>query len=278
MLFRSGAERTFIPESEFHKIYRNARICLALYAVVIATALLTHSWIPIFLFVLPHVFGTWPMIVHNTTQHAGLAENVLDHRLNCRTVYMNPISRFVYWNMNYHVEHHMFPLVPYHALPRLHELVKADTPKPYYSIMEAWRELLPAVLRQRKDPGYYVRRQLPQGPARPDKGVVTAVDMPDAEGWIAVCPESRLAREDVLRFDHARKTYAIYRDDAGALFATDGICTHGNTHLADGYVKDGMIECPKHNGRYRLADGSPARAPICRGLATYPVEIGRAHV
>ncbi len=53
------------------------------------------------------------MIVHNTTQHAGLAEDVLDHRLNCRTVYMNSISRFIYWNMNYHVEHHMFPLVPF---------------------------------------------------------------------------------------------------------------------------------------------------------------------
>ena len=31
---------------------------------------------------------------------------------------MNPVSRFIYWNMNYHVEHHMFPMVPYHALPQ----------------------------------------------------------------------------------------------------------------------------------------------------------------
>ena len=30
-----------------------------------------------------------------------------------RTVYMNPISRFIYWNMNYHIEHHMYPLVPF---------------------------------------------------------------------------------------------------------------------------------------------------------------------
>ena len=37
---------------------------------------------------------------------------------------MNPISRFVYWNMNYHVEHHMFPMVPYHALPALHAEIK----------------------------------------------------------------------------------------------------------------------------------------------------------
>jgi fatty acid desaturase len=37
---------------------------------------------------------------------------------------MNPVSRWIYWNMNYHVEHHMFPMVPYHALPRLHALIK----------------------------------------------------------------------------------------------------------------------------------------------------------
>ena len=115
----SAAERTFIPESEFPKVYRNARIYVAIYGLAIAAAIAWQSWIPIFLFVLPQFFGTWLMIVHNTPQHAGLAENVLDHRLNCRTVYMNPISRFIYWNMNYHVEHHMFPLVPYHALPKL---------------------------------------------------------------------------------------------------------------------------------------------------------------
>ena len=67
------------------------------------------------------------------TQHVGLAEDVLDHRLNSRTVYMNPMIRFIYWNMNYHVEHHMFPMVPYHALPRLHEVIKHDCPTPYPS-------------------------------------------------------------------------------------------------------------------------------------------------
>ena len=40
-------------------------------------------------------------------------------------------------------------------------------------------------------------------------------------------------------------------------------------------IVGGTIECPKHNGRFRLADGSPARAPVCRGLCTYPVA-GRA--
>lgn len=265
-------ERTFIPESEFDKIRRNARIILAIYATIIAGSIFYQTWVPVFLFILPHFFGTWLMIVHNTTQHAGLAENVLDHRLNCRTVFMNPFSRFVYWNMNYHVEHHMFPLVPYHALPRLHELIKDDCPPPYPSILAAWREILPAILRQVKEPSYHVKRQLPPPKARVAETQHATEVKPDAEGWLEICAAADLGTADVIRFDHGKKTYALIRDEEGKLFATDGICTHGNVHLSNGLVKGKIIECPKHNGRFHLADGSPARAPICRGLATYPIE------
>jgi MocE subfamily Rieske [2Fe-2S] domain protein len=268
----TDAERLFIPATEFPKLFRVARIYLALYAVVIAVAVAWQSWIPIFLFVLPQFFGTWLMIIHNTPQHAGLAENVLDHRLNCRTVYMNPISRFIYWNMNYHVEHHMFPLVPYHALPKLHALIKDDCPPPYPSILAAWREIWPTILRQVKDPGYYVKRQLPAPRPRTTVPPATSDAQPDSAGWLEVCADADLKPADAMRFDHQRKTYALYRDDTGKLFATDGVCTHGNTHLGDGLVLDGQIECPKHNGRFRLADGAPARAPVCRGLATFPIE------
>jgi Na(+)-translocating NADH:ubiquinone oxidoreductase F subunit len=95
---------------------------------------------------------------------------------------------------------------------------------------------------------------------------------PDTEGWVAACEAIRLRPADVVRFDHGRKTYALCRDEEGNLFAIDGICTHGNTHLSDGLIKKRIIECPKHNGRYNLVDGSPARAPICRGIATYPIK------
>jgi fatty acid desaturase len=81
---------------------------------------------------------------------------------------MNPISRFIYWNMNYHVEHHMFPMVPYHALPKLHEIIKNDLPKPNNSMLEAYRELLPVVLRQLRYEDEYLHRELPPG-ARPYK-------------------------------------------------------------------------------------------------------------
>jgi fatty acid desaturase len=94
---------------------------------------------------------------------------------------MNPIFRFVYWNMNYHVEHHMFPMVPYHRLPDLHEVMKADTPRPYASTIEAYREIIPAILRQRKEPEWYVKRELPPSakPYRPElhgQVIVTAAE------------------------------------------------------------------------------------------------------
>ncbi|HVU45958.1 MAG TPA: NADH:ubiquinone reductase (Na(+)-transporting) subunit F [Terracidiphilus sp.] len=276
----SAAEKTFIPATEFSRVYRNARIYAAIYAAVIALSIYERSVLPLLLVGFTNFFGTWLMPIYGFTQHAGLAENVLDHRLNCRTVYMNPIHRYLYWNMNYHVEHHMFPLVPYHALPRLHAAVKEDCPAPYTSIFNAWREIVPAVLRQIKDPAYHVKRRLPEPKARIREACFTSEMQPDTEGWVEVCGAADIRRADAIRFDHARKTYALYRDEAGTLYATDGYCTHGNTHLSDGLVKGAIIECPKHNGRFNLIDGSPARAPICRGLATYPVDVrqGRIHI
>ena len=87
---------------------------------------------------------------------------------------MNPIFRFLYWNMNYHVEHHIFPTVPYHALPKLHEAIKADCPPPYPSSIAAYREIIPALARQLKDPTYFVRRELPLSAQRGPIGAAKA--------------------------------------------------------------------------------------------------------
>jgi fatty acid desaturase len=164
-------EKTFVPEMEHRKVFAVARIWLFIQLSVAAFALYLGSWLPAMLIgVLPTMYGGWLALYFGVTQHAGLAEDVLDHRLNARTVYMNPIFRFIYWNMNYHVEHHMFPMVPYHALPRLHLLLLPDMPKPYASTIEAYREIIPTLLRQLKEPAWYVERRLPEGakPYRPE--------------------------------------------------------------------------------------------------------------
>jgi fatty acid desaturase len=154
-------ETTFVPESESGRVYKVARIWLALFGCVIVACVMTRSILPAMFVGLPTFYGGWLSYYFGVTQHLGLAEDVVDHRLNTRTIYMNPFFRFVYWNMNYHIEHHLFPLVPYHALPRLHEAVKADCPPPYPSTIAAYGEIIPTLWRQLKEPGYYARRELP---------------------------------------------------------------------------------------------------------------------
>ncbi len=158
----SPDEMDFIPEMERAKVFTTARIWLAIHLAVIALAIYTGSILPVlFAGPLPTMYGAWVHIVTGLTQHAGMPENVTDHRLNCRTVYMNPVLRFIYWNMNYHIEHHMFPMVPYHRLPELHEEMKKYCPPAYRSVYDAYREIIPAVLRQVRDPSWAVQRPLP---------------------------------------------------------------------------------------------------------------------
>lgn len=156
-------EATFIPEMERAKVYRMARVYLGIVGLVLVACLAGRSVLPALVVGLPTLYGAWLGVLFGMTQHAGLDEDVLDHRLNSRTVMMNPVFRFLYWNMNYHVEHHMFPMVPYHALPRLHAAIKDDCPPPYPSLVAAFAEILPAILRQAKDPTYFVKRELPGG-------------------------------------------------------------------------------------------------------------------
>jgi fatty acid desaturase len=154
-------EKDFIPESEQPKAVLAARVHIAIYVATIALALYLRSWLPFMIIGLPRFYGCWHMVLVGLLQHGGLADNVLDHRLNSRTVYMNPISRFLYWNMNYHVEHHMFPMIPFHALPRLHELIKDDLPAPNPSMWHAYREMIPVFRRQLRNENYFLRRELP---------------------------------------------------------------------------------------------------------------------
>ena len=91
--------------------------------------------------------------------------------------------------------------------------------------------------------------------------------------WIRICSRNDIDAEDVMRFDHDGRTFAIYRSPEDTFHATDGLCTHEKIHLADGLVMDDIIECPKHNGRFSYKTGEARGAPVCIDLKTYPVKV-----
>jgi fatty acid desaturase len=153
--------RRWVPPAYHRQLIWSARACVAFYLAFTGLAVAIHSWYPIlFVFVARFVgapLHSWVTFI----QHAGLQENVDDWRENTRTVRMNPLIRLFYWNMNFHVEHHMHPTVPFHTLPSLHKEVESQSPPPYPNSFAAWAELLPTLWRQRKEPSYSAQRPVP---------------------------------------------------------------------------------------------------------------------
>ena len=93
------------------------------------------------------------------------------------------------------------------------------------------------------------------------------------DGWIKACDAGEIEMEDVIRFDYEDRTFAVYRTKDNRFYATDGLCTHGKVHLADGFVMDNIIECPKHNGQFDFTTGRAKRTPACVDLRIYPVKV-----
>jgi Na+-transporting NADH:ubiquinone oxidoreductase subunit F len=278
----SDEEISIVPTTERRRVIIEARIYLTILAAVVATCLATRSITAALLVGLPSFYGAWLVHLLNITQHAGLPENALDHRQVARTMLLNPIGRFLYLNMNYHIEHHMYPAVPYHQLPRLHNAIKHDLPAPNTSLLDAYREIIPALVRQRRDPAYQIHRPIPNSIAPPtarppatniihSAALAAEREVANRDG-VRICAVDDVEINDVVRFDHDNRTFAIYRLGTHTWYATDGICTHSRTvHLATGTVVGDRIECPKHNGQFHIPTGQPAQAPACKALNTHQV-------
>ena len=282
----TGDEADYVPESERHKVYRTARIDLAIYAVTVALAIGFRTWLPVVLIGGPRLYGACLFYFYGFTQHAGLGENVLDHRLNTRTVKMCRLNRFLYWNMNYHVEHHMFPMVPYYRLPELHEEISRDCAPVYPSLWAAYKEIIPAIGSPAQGPGVlraprtaarrrpvqraHAARRRPRAAAGHRDRSLRSRPMPQ---WIAACAADDIDPEDVIPFTRDGSDYAIYRSPDDVYYATDGHCTHEKTLLCDGLVMDGIIECPKHNGRFDYTSGKALGAPVLVDIRTYPTKV-----
>ena len=113
-------------DTQFGKMRFVSIMYLSAYVALFAWALTAQSWLPL-LFTFGASFIGGPLVwTVFFTEHPGLEVNVLDHRRNSRTVYTDPVMRFLCWNINYHIEHHMYPMVPFHQLPALHARIKSE--------------------------------------------------------------------------------------------------------------------------------------------------------
>ena len=151
-----------IPENVQAKAILNSRIYVVVWSLIALWSILASSWMPILYFLLPHFYGKTLHKLVAFTQHAGLARNIKDHRFSTREMHLNPILSFLYWKMEYHLTHHMFPTVPSYNLDKLHHHIKDQLPKTNNGLIDAYREIIPALIKQREDTSYFIKKDIPQ--------------------------------------------------------------------------------------------------------------------
>ncbi len=117
------AEGDYLPENSRPRIIREARWMALIYACLAASLI----WSPLVLWVwvVPVLLGQPVLRLYLLAEH-GDCPQVANMFQNTRTTFTNRLLRFLAWNMPYHVEHHVWPAVPFHRLPEVHALMREE--------------------------------------------------------------------------------------------------------------------------------------------------------
>lgn len=86
--------------------------------------------------------------------------------------------------------------------------------------------------------------------------------------WWPVVDESRLSDGAAFGADCGALRIAVYQV-AGALYATDSLCTHAFVPLEDGMLDGYEIECPVHQARFDVRNGECRRFPADKPLRVF---------
>ena len=144
------------PENQKKKILWNSRLYVLIWIGVFLYSYYIWSILPILYIILPTYIGKPIWFMVNVTQHLAAKVDTKDHRLSTYSIKINPILSFLYWKMEYHLEHHMFPMIPSYNLKKLQDEIKDQLPKPFNGLYDFYKTVLPSVIRLATDPnGYY---------------------------------------------------------------------------------------------------------------------------
>ena len=143
----SPSNKITAPKDQQKKITRNARFLLLIWFLIISVSFYFNTLWPIIFYFLPPFVGRPIHFAVNVTQHLAAKLDTKDHRLSTYTVILNPILSFYYWHMEYHIEHHMFPMVPSYNLKKLRQEIDKQLPKPFNGLFDFYKKVLPSLIK-----------------------------------------------------------------------------------------------------------------------------------
>jgi fatty acid desaturase len=157
-------EHVLFPAAEPEKrqrLFNWARTLLVGHTLLAVVSLAWGFWLLPVLITLAPFYGGWLLFLCNNTQHVGLQDNVPDYRLCTRTIILHPFVQFLYWHMNFHIEHHMYAAVPCYKLAQLHRAIEHDLPPSPVGLVATWQEITAILRRQQAEPSYQYVPPLP---------------------------------------------------------------------------------------------------------------------
>jgi fatty acid desaturase len=113
---------------------------LLFHTAVVAVALYTGKWQLLLFITIAWQIGMGIEHLWHQTEHIGRPYNVNDQRVCTRSIKVSPFVKMIYWGLDDHVEHHIFPVVPSKNLPKLHQMLLDYVPE-QTNIIECWKEM-----------------------------------------------------------------------------------------------------------------------------------------
>ncbi|MGJ4912154.1 fatty acid desaturase [Bradyrhizobium sp. HKCCYLS2033] len=115
----------WVPAGRRATIVREARAYATGYALLLLGSVALHSALLLWIWVLPLLLGQLILRPYLYAEHTG-CDHTRSAFHNTRTTFTTRVVHWLAWNMPYHVEHHAYPAVPFHALPKLHAIVDGE--------------------------------------------------------------------------------------------------------------------------------------------------------
>jgi len=95
--------------------------------------------------------------------------------------------------------------------------------------------------------------------------------------WLDVGAEVDFTEDEPAQVALGAHPVAVFRAE-GEWFALHDLCSHGHARLSEGFVENGCVECPLHQGLIDLRTGAPCSAPITESVRTYPIRVVNGRV
>lgn len=115
-------ERPYLPSEASDAVAASIRRQMALYALLLLASLPQANGLFLWMWLLPLAVGQPLLRFVLLAEHGGCSVDA-DGRTNTRTTLTWRPLRLLMWNMPFHTEHHLYPSLPFHALPEAHQLL-----------------------------------------------------------------------------------------------------------------------------------------------------------